>query len=179
MSDDIKKKLWGDTPQKQLHPILENDLADLLDRISISFHDTNLNGCNFNPEALTVLADYAKHLLEKENAAEVVAYLMASYQVLHSEGRRSKQLFVKEMTSSRGLAKELIPLIEQRRKAGISSGDERREVAKRGWDEWQKAADEVWKRHPGHSATAVAKIIAQQFPDGKLDTIRKKIKKPS
>src|SRR5690554_7878717 len=68
MSDDIKKKLWGDTPQKQLHPILENDLAELLDRLSISFHDTNLNGCNFNPEALTVLADYAKHLLEKENA---------------------------------------------------------------------------------------------------------------
>ena len=45
--------------------------------------------------------------------------------------------------------------------------------------EYQRAADPVWERNPEFSNMAVAKIISEKFPDAKVGTIRRAIRRPS
>lgn len=66
---------------------------------------------------------------------------------------------------------------KQRRKAGFSSGNERRDQRAATWEKWQRLADEVWRKRPALSNAAVANRIAE-CTGGNPDTIRRRIKHP-
>jgi hypothetical protein len=70
-----------------------------------------------------------------------------------------------------------IKVAKQRRDAGFSSGEQVREERKSVWDRWQRLANAKWAANPRLSARDVAKQIAG--PGEKVETIRRRIRKPS
>lgn len=65
----------------------------------------------------------------------------------------------------------------QREKAGIGSGEQRRQMRESDWLAWQAAANKVWSKNPSLSKAAVAERIAPEFA-AQPGTIRRRITKP-
>lgn len=58
---------------------------------------------------------------------------------------------------------ENAPVYLQRQNAGISSGEQRKVERQPEWEKWQSRADEIFKKNPKLSKSAIANEVAKEF----------------
>lgn len=76
-----------------------------------------------------------------------------------------------------GIEPEIITGLKHRR-GGKKGNEELVREAKERHAEWQKSANQIWKKHPGWNKSDVARAVAEKT-DGAVRTIRNNIVKPA
>ena len=140
---------------------------------------------SYDPERFAWLVNFVNGQMELSasqgkpvNTTELIAALMLDFEELYKACNQLASSNIKSGLDVCKLSKQRTVVVEQRARAGFSSGRQRKAERKSIWSEWQACADSYWSKNPSLSKSRVGNLIAKKRNKGENpDTIRKKIKK--